>query len=189
MRIFISMLQEEPHVYIITKVDNTSPKGVITFTVKQDRYEPLHDYVCLDPDCEDYGDMYADYYSSDVIPEEHEENIINKEHYTMVIESSNYNVRIGTSKVLSVKIYDADNKDITNEYSKSECVWNFRLENAEEIQDKLIVVDKDYSLKDGNEFKCKFKFNGDEKYLGHNINVGCKIENMSAEISLDIIAL
>ena len=57
------MLQKEPYVYKITKVKNTSQKGMITFTIKQDRFEPEHDYVSLDPDADDYGDMYADYYA------------------------------------------------------------------------------------------------------------------------------
>lgn len=188
MRLFISMLQEEPYVYIITKVDNTSPKGVVTYTVKQDEYEPEHDYVSLNPNNDDYGDMYANYYSSDVLPEENKESF-DYSKYTMVIESANYNVKLGNSKVLTAKIYDAENNDITKIYSGYECIWNINLEQSEDIQEQLIVVDECYSLKDGNEFKCKFKFNGDEQYLGNNINVTCQIDNMSTEVSLDIVAL
>ena len=188
MRLFISMLQEEPYVYKITKVKNTSPKGVITFTIKQDRFEPEHDYVCLDLNDENYGDMYADYYSSRVLPLDKEDNS-NSDEYNIAIEAANYNVKLGTSKVLSAKIYDADNNDVTNMYSGSECVWNFELEKVIEEQENLIIVDKDYSLKDGNDFKCKFKFNGDEKYIGHNINVTCKINDVTTNVLLDIIAL
>ena len=187
-RLFISMLQEEPWVYKITKVKNTSPKGIITFTVKQDRYEKEHDYVCLDPSNDDYGEMYADYYASDVYPKDEYESVISTG-CNIVIEAANYNVKLGTSKVLTAKIYDAENNDVTSEYLNSECIWNFEIVKAESVQDELIVVDEKYSLKDGNKFKYKFKFNGDEQYLGQNINVTCKIDDMSTNVLLDIIAL
>lgn len=180
------MIQEEPLVYKITKVKNTSPKGIITFTVKQDKYEPDHDYVCLNTNSEDYGDMYADYYSSTVLPENKKEDFNYNEH-TAVIESANGNVRIGTSKVLAIKIYDIEKNDITNEYSGAECIWEFDLEQNQ--QTNLIVVDNEYSSKENNEFKCKFKFIGDEQYIGNNINVSCTVNGMSANTSLNIIAL
>ena len=188
VRLFISMLQEEPYVYIITKVDNTSPKGVVTFTVKQDEYEPEHDYVSLNPNDDDYGDMYANYYSSDVLPEESKESF-NYDKYTMIIEAANYNVKLGNAKVLTAKIYDAEKNDITSMYSNHECIWDIGLEKTDTAQEQLIDIDKDYSLKDGNKFKCKFVFNGEEQYLGSNINVTCKIDNMSAKVLLDIVAL
>ena len=188
IRLCISMLQPEPYVFTITKVNNTSPKGIIIFTVKQDRFEKEHDYVCLDSNSENYGEMYADYFSSSVIPDEKIE-IQNSNDSKIVIEAANYNVKLGTSKVLTAKIYDAENNDITNEYLDSECIWDIELIHIENVQDELIVVDEKYSLKDGNKFKYKFKFNGDEQYLGKNIKVICKIDNISAEASLDIIAL
>lgn len=176
------MLQKVPWTFIITKVNNTSPKGVITFTVKQDKFEPEHDYVCLDKNSEYYGDMYADYYSSNVLP-------INNDKGSLVIEAPNYNVRLGTSKVLSVKIYDSENNDITNTYSGSQCIWDIEMEHVTDVQEELIIIDESYSAKDGNEFKCKFKFNGDEQYLENNIKVSCIIDNMAANVLLNIVAL
>ena len=176
------MLQKEPYVYIITKVDNTSPKGIIAFTVKQDRFEPDHDFVGLDPLSENYGDMYADYYSSDIEPG-HDEK---QPSYRLVIHSSNYNVRLGTSKVLTAKIYDAYDNEIIDRYPSIKCIWNFNINDGD---NKLIVVDDEYGSKPGNEFKCKFKFNGDEKYIDKNIYVTCQFDEMIADAQLDIIAL
>ena len=187
-RLIVSMLRPKPWVYKITKVDDTAPKGIIVFTVKQDRYEPEHDYVSLDPNNDDYGDMYANYYSSDAVPHNKEVDLEYKKH-TMVIEAPSYNVKLGTSKVLTAKIYDAENKDVTDEYSGSECIWNFELESEVESQEELIIVDNDYKLKEGNEFKCKFKFNGDEQYINQNINITCTIGDISTNISLDIVTL
>ena len=188
-RLCISMLQPEPYVFQITKVNNTSPKGMIIFTVKQDRYEKEHDYVCLDPNSENYGEMYADYYSSSIVPVEEELENNTSNNCNIVIEAANYNVKLGTSKVLTAKIYDAENNDVTNEYVDFECIWSCELAEEKTEQEELIIIDEKYSLKDGNKFKCKFKFDGDEQYLGQNINVTCKIDDMSTTVSLDIIAL
>ena len=191
-RIVISMLQREPWTYQITKVHNTSPKGIVTFTVKQDRYEPDHDYVQLDPDKEDYGDMYADFYDSSVEPNNVEPNNLEQKQSlngNISIEAPNYNIKLGASKILTVKIYDEEKNDISEMYKDSKCIWDFGLEDAVFDKRKLIIIDEDYSLKEGNEFKCKFKFLGDEKYLENNIVVTCKIENMFTKVLLDVIAL
>ena len=200
-RLCISMLQREPWTYIITKVDNTTPKGIITFTVKQDRFDSNSDYVQLDPTADDYGDMYSNYYSpmhngcdekchiDPCVSDNFDctEQSFNK--HTVIIEAQNYNVKLGYSKVLTAKIYDAENNDVTDMYKDSECAWNFKLEDMNLNRKKLIVVDEDYSLKEDNKFKCKFRFDGDEQYLGHNITVVCKIDDMIAEVLLDVVSL
>lgn len=193
-RLCISMLQNEPWTYIITKVNNTTPKGIITYTVKQDRYEQDHDYVQLDPNAEDYGDMYADFYAFDVtlqcINDDFDCKELNYSKYTLVVESINNNIKLGASKIITAKIYDAYNNDVTNMFKDSECIWNFKLDDNMAIErKKIIVVDEDYSLKEGNKFKCKFKFDVDEQYLGHVITVTCNIEDMFANVQLNVIAL
>lgn len=182
-RLIISMLQEDPYVYRITKVKNTSPKGIITFTVKQDRFDVNNDYICMDINSSDYGEMCADYYTTNVIPSN--EIPINAEEKA-TIEAANNLVRIGSSKVLTFKVYDANNQDVTNKYSGFLCSWKFNLTGED---NNLIIQDEDYSLKDGNEFKCKFKFAGNEKYIGKNIIVICSIGEISSSITLNITAL
>lgn len=199
MRLFISMLQKEPWVYRITKVNNTTPKGIVTYTVKQDRYNQERDYVQLDVNAKDYGDMYADYYKSDVIPDinnNFDKDQITYDKYTLIIEAVNNNVRLGSAKVLYAKIYDGQNNDVTELYKDSECIWDIKgvdfLDKENDlIMDKEFIFDEYY---DENQqvkyrFKCKFKFVGDELYLDDQINVTCKIEDLSSNILLDIIAL
>ena len=191
-RLCISMLQKNPWTYIVTKVNNTSPKGIIVFTVKQDRYEPQHDYVQLDINQSDYGDMYADYYASHVEACKSDNFDCTDDgyiQYTIVIEAPNYNIKLGAYKVLTAKIYDAENNDMTEMFKDSNCSWNFSLNDVDLNRRKLIVIDNDYSLKESNKFKCKFKFDGDEQYIGNNIVIGCQIDNMNASISLDVITL
>lgn len=198
-RLFISMLQREPWVYKITKVDNTTPKGVITYTVKQDRYNQEHDYVQLDPHEPDYGDMYADYYKSDIKPDindNFDHNKITYEKYTLVIESVNDKVKLGTSKVLYAKVYDGQNNDITELYKNDQYTWNLQGIDFSEKENELIT-EQEFTVdeyRDENDklkyrFKCKFKFIGNELYLEDRINVTCQVDDLSANILLDIIAL
>lgn len=183
MRFFISMLQEEPYVYKASKIKNTAPKGVITITIEQDRFNADSDYVNLET-----GEMYANYYSSTIIPEE----VIPEIEATtdvLSIEAKTYSVRInGGSKVVYAKILDSDGNDVTNNYDSSLLEWNFSFKDDEFAEDNLIVVDEAYNLKDGNQYKCKFKFKGDETYLNERITVTLKINELSANADLDIVS-
>lgn len=199
-RIFISMLQPEPLVYKITKVKNTSPKGIVIFTVKQDRYESEHDYVCLDPLHDDYGEMYADYYSSTVQPLEEIKQLVKTNKF--VIEAANYKVRLGNSKVIYSKVYDANNVDITKMFANVDCEWTYELLQEVQGKSKLTKLDinvisdsiSSVDLYHENDiekcrFKNKFKFNGDEQYVDCQIKVTCKLEDMSTTALLDIVPL
>lgn len=193
-RLFISMLQREPWAYKITKVNNTTPRGIMTYTVKQDRYDQEHDYVQLDPNAPDYGDMYANGLISTVCPERNDNfdcNKIDYEKYTLIVEAVNDKVKLGTSKVLFAKVYDGNNEDVTESFIDFEYKWNFNYKNEELITDKQHSIDK-YRDENGKlryRFKCKFKFIGDELCLNDNINVTCDIEDLSSNILLDIVAL
>lgn len=191
MRFFISMLQEEPYVYKVSKIKNTAPKGVVTVTIEQDRFNADSDYVNLET-----GEMYANYYSSTIVPEEQiipntEENEPDVEVNTDIlsIEAKTYSVRInGGSKVVYAKILDKDGNDVTNNYDSSLFEWSFSFKDDEFVEDGLIVIDETYSFKDGNQYKCKFKFKGDEAYLNKRITVTLKVDELSASADLDIVS-
>lgn len=203
MRLCISMLNKQPWTFEITKVNNTTPKGIITYTVKQTRFNEERDYVQLNPNEPDYGDMYADYYSIMHYKDNNNCHIdinkgnnfdnknLNNNKYALAIEAVNDKVKIGNSKVIFAKVYDSENNDITEEYINSECIWSF------EGIDNELIVDRQYWLDEYDEhnektkyrFKCKFKFAGDESYIGYNIKVKCKLEDLSSNISLNIITL
>lgn len=180
-RLFISMLQEEPYAYKVSKIKNTSPKGIITVTVEQDRFDSNKDYVNLET-----GEMYADYYSSAVIPEE--ENTQEENTDILSIEAISYNVRIGGSKVVYVKILDKDGNDVTNTYDGSQLEWALKVKNDEFAENSLIEIDEAYRYKDGNQYKCKFKFNGNEDYINKRVVITAKLNNLSANADINITA-
>ena len=186
MRFFISMLQEEPYVYKASKIKNTAPKGVITVTIEQDRFNTDSDYVNIET-----GEMYADYYSSTVVPEEvpaikEEEEVITD---ILSIEAKTYSVRInGGSKVVNAKILDKDGNDVASNYSSGDLVWSFELKDSEEDITSLISEDLTYNETNKDKYKYKFKFLGDEQYLNKIITVKLSINDLSATADLDIVS-
>ena len=62
-RLVLSALIKKPHVWQISKVENTKPLGIIKITLDQDSWDEHTDYVNLET-----GEMYADYYTSDIAP-------------------------------------------------------------------------------------------------------------------------
>ena len=185
MRFFISMLQDEPYVYKASKIKNTTPTGILTVTIEQDRFNADSDYVNLET-----GEMYADYYSSTVVPEEvpviKEEEVITD---ILSIEAKTYSIRInGGSKIVYAKILDKDGNDVTNNYNSDDLIWSFSFKDNECAEDVLFSIDQAYGSKEGNEYKCKFKFLGDEAYLNERITVKLTINELSASADLDIVS-
>ena len=186
MRFFISMLQDEPFAYKVSKIKNTSPKGIVTITVEQDRFNKQTDFVDNNPNSPTYGEMYANYYSSTIAPE-HKVNLNVGEH-VLSIEAKSYSVRIGGSKVLHAKIKDMTGNDVTHTYDSSNLEWHFYMDDMP-IENTLINIDNGYRFKDEkNQYKCKFKFTGDELYLNQKITVALKINNLTAKVNLDVIS-
>lgn len=184
------MLQKNPWVYIITKVNDTATKGMVEVTVKQDKFEPEHDYVQLDPSASDYGDMYADLLDDTVTATEKDEvKGVNLHGYQLSIQAKNNLVKLNSVKILEAHITDGSNKDITSKCNDMECKWEIKLDNDETgiLSTPLLSFDTDYMTK--NKFKCKFKFLGDEKYLSQNLTVKCTVGKLESNIILDITAL
>lgn len=183
------MLRRNPWTYIVTKIDDTATVGVVCVTVKQDKFNPHTDYVQMDTEAPDYGDMFSDYYSSDVLPEKTDEADlanINQTTYRLAVEAPNNLVKLGNSKVITARMYDANNKDVTEEFKNENCSWSIEMTNKK-LREVLFVIDKDYSKE--NPFKFKFRFVGDEKYLGENVRVVCTLGKYTEEILLDIVTL
>ena len=180
MRFFISMLQEEPYVYKTSKIKNTAPKGVITVTIVQDRFDANKDYVNLET-----GEMYADYYATNITPEEVVVEEPNTD--TLFIEAKSYNIRVGGSRVVYAKIVDSNGNDVTNNYDGFSLRWTFTHEDGSDTFG-LIAKDDNYRYQDGNQYKCKFKFNGDESYINQKIIANVTLNNLSASADLTITA-
>lgn len=189
-RIIISMLQKDPWAYIITKVNDTATKGMVEVTVKQDKFEPEHDYVQLDPTAPDYGDMYADLFDDTTIAIEKDEvKGVDLHGYQLSIQSKNNLVKLNSVKILEAKILDGNNTDITSECKDIECKWDIKIEGDKTGISTVPLLSFDDDYMNNNKFKCKFKFLGDESYLTKNLTVKCTVGELESNITLDISAL
>jgi hypothetical protein len=177
MRLFISMLQEEPYVYQISKVKNTSPKGIVTCTVEQVELNKKTDYVNLET-----GEMYADYYVSSVDPVDEPINPVEptKDNH-MEIQCTTNKVRIGGNyKTLTAVCLNSDGDDISAEFNNYE--WSFFIDDID--VSNLINVQE----VDKNKIKIKISKmdNIDElnKYLNKVLVVKCKNEELESSVEL-----
>lgn len=108
MRFIISMPQEKPWVYQISKVNNIDNKGVIEFTLKQTEFNQFTDYVNLDPN---NIEMYANYYKSNIIPED-EKEIVPNDSNTLEIISGDYYIMLGFEKTVMVEMKDSNGETV-----------------------------------------------------------------------------
>lgn len=170
MRLFISMIQPEPYVYKISKVKNTSPKGIITFTVEQVEFNQFTDYVNLNT-----GEMLTDYYKSAIKPDDG-----NNQNNSLTFKTSSYNIGIGSRKHIIANIIDENNNAIDcNNSNKFE--WNILLGNQDITNDKKIITSFEQ-----NDNDLLFTFVDDDVYVDSIITVICKYGNISKSMEFSV---
>lgn len=158
-RFIISMLQPHPFAYRVIKVNNTAPKGLIEFTLKQDEFDIQKDLVNFET-----GEMITNYYKTTVLPSEGDSTSSVDETKIIEVTSTSYNVGIGYNKKVQATIegYDeidteliqwslwiknyedfeqdeegyteiTDNSDIITNFSNDGYVVNFTLDNNDDL--------------------------------------------------------
>lgn len=169
MRFIISMPQEKPWVYQISKVNNIDNKGVIEFTLKQTEFNQFTDYVNLDPN---NIEMYANYYKSNIIPED-EKEIVPNDSNTLEIISGDYYIMLGFEKTVMVEMKDS-NGEIVKDVDVSKYSWEISRviseTETERIDDKTDIVTLLTSL---NSDTLTFKIADKSKYNKNTINITC----------------
>lgn len=175
MRLIISMLQPDPFCYVITKIKNTAPKGIITVTLKQDLYNPQADYVNLQT-----GEMFADYYRHSIIPSD--ENLdspedsgydMNKDNagngfseYTLEIRSTTLDIGMGYKKKMFALVENHDKNIVDIDYEKLN--WEIYIDNEDISEDSSVI---NYVDAPNNELY--FTLVKNEEYAGKVLNVIC----------------
>lgn len=175
-RIILSMPMDVPLTWQISKVENTTPRGVVQFALYQDTYNPKTDYI--DKSDPDHWRMYADYYKFPAIPEvdETESQEVIAPIGSCVVSSTTAHFKVGgTYKTLAAVFYDENGEEIT----VSDYIWSFRMEDGSEAP----VETKEAT----DENKIKVKFVGDESYVGQNIIAACTASGITGQESFDVI--
>ena len=176
MRVLIGAPTKHPLAWIISKVENAFPIGIQKLTFYQSEFNPHTDYVNLET-----GEMFADYYSSNIEPTEYEiNNNINIHQIQAKIISSTSSIKVGGSyKTLSLKMSDINNEDITNNYLNYSFKWKCYIEDNDLTNQVIWLSGKDFN-------QIKIKFPDDIKYLGKLLDVKCTLSDMNNNVIIEV---
>lgn len=178
MRLIVSAKTEKPLVWSVTKIENYDPIGIQKLTLYQNFFNPRKDYIEHDENGYIVA-MYADYYDSD------DESIspvkISEPHSTYAqIVASTSTVKVGGSyKLLTLKIYDQDNNEITEQYNTSKVNWTCFV-NSDDLTNKVTWLDgKQFNQK-------KIKFPDTRIYLGKVLTIKCSVGSLEASMDFNL---
>lgn len=179
-RLILSAKTYNPLTWKVSKIENTKPIGIIKATLKEDVFNPTRDYIEYDENDNIIG-MWADYYSSDILPktiEEYEHEDIPNTH--CIINVNGFNINNGKSyKTLTCVYYDKDENDISEEYIEETKEYQFKIDEEDVSEYVTYIVKEDKN-------KLKVKFNN-SKYLGKILTVKVVYESIVGEVQLEIL--
>lgn len=166
MRVLVSAYTDRPIAWKISKVENTQPIGIQKLVIYQDYFDQNKDYIEKDSNGNIIG-MWADYHDSDIEPIE-PDPITNKLNSEII--SSTPKIKVGgTYKLLTLKIYDDDHNEITDNYSDATFSWKCSVDE-EDLTEKVTW----FVVKSNNQIKIKFP--NDRTYLDHILDIVCTVE-------------
>ena len=173
MRVLVGALTEKPVAWTISKVENANELGIQMLTLYQDFFNEHTDYVNLET-----GEMYADYYDSNIEPIEPSENEIISLNTRGKIVASTSTIKVGGSyKTLTLKFYDETNDEISNLYSDAVFNWTCSID-GEDYTNSQVITWRDSSLYNQK----KIKFSNDRSHLNKTLDVKCIITQDSKTI-------
>lgn len=178
MRLIVSAKTEKPLVWSITKIENHDPVGIQKLTLYQNFFNPRKDYIEHDENGYIVA-MYADYYDSDNESISPVETIESHSIYAQIVASTS-TVKVGGSyKLLTLKVYDQDNNEITEQYSNSKVNWTCFV-NGDDLTNKMTWLD-------GKEFnQKKIKFPDERTYLGKVLTIKCSVGSLKTSIDFNL---
>lgn len=175
-RIIVSAPIETPLAWKVSKVENTTPRGVNRITLIQDKFDQNYDYIEKDEDGNIVA-MWANYYRSKPIDNEDSEQPEPTTDYTGVITYNGTKPQLkigGLAKTFIVTYYDAEGNIV--EFS-DDVKWEFYLDD----EDASSLIKATY---DGNSVTVKFY--GDEDYMGEVMTITADCNEVHSEIRVEI---
>lgn len=174
-RLIISSLSPNPSVWIVSKIQDINPFGVLKLTYKQTVFDEHTDYIDWET-----GDMYADYYVNNIAPID--EDV--KNNITSVITALNNYIKVGGSyKLLTVKFTDDYGNDVTDEYSELITLenWKCSVDDVDMTENELVTW-----LPQTEFNKMKIKFGKDLSFLSKVLKIQCVVDDIIGEIELEL---
>lgn len=177
MRLVKSAPMERPIVWSVTKIENTKPLGIQKLTIYQNFWNEHTDYVEHDENGNIIG-MYADYFDSEILPEETMYLTQDTPFKYSKISATSAFIKVGGGyKLLTAKVFDDDNEDISDKYKNSTFEWSCSID-GEDMTNKVSWLSQP-------EFnRIRIKFPNDKKYLGKILDIICKISGTEKQITI-----
>lgn len=174
-RLIISSLSPNPAVWIVSKIQDISPFGILKLTYKQTVFDEHKDYIDWDT-----GDMYADYYINDIAPID---DIPVTTDISKITALNNYIKLGGSYKLLTVNFFDEQGNNINSKY-----VDNITLDNW-----KCFIGEVDYTenelitwLEQSEKNTIKIKIGKDLSLLSQVLKIQCIVNDIVSQIELEL---
>ena len=174
MRVLVSAFTENPVAWIISKVETANNLGLQMLTLYQDLFDQNKDYIEKDSNGNIIG-LWADYYDSNIEPTDPDTPSPTPSNTYGKITASTSTIKVGGSyKTLTLKLYDADDNEVTDNYSSATFDWTCYIKGNE--TDDLSEAGVATLIVGSSVFnQAKIKFADDRSYLGKILVVHCCI--------------
>ena len=177
-------VETEPRAWLVSKINRISPNGIARITLTQDRFDQHKDYIEKDEDGNIIG-MWADWYQSDVEPAP---AIIDEPDIPTITSkitcSGKQQIRIGGSaKTFTVTYYDEEGNQLDDTSVASSGRWGLWLDENR-VPNSLVEF-----IETEDNSKLKFKFVGDDSYIGKILTIKNISDVATAELQIELIAL
>lgn len=189
MRLIVSAPTKNILVWSVTKIENFKPIGIQKLTLYQDYYDEHTD----DYDYDEYGNYvpYADYYDSNIEPTDPDTPTPTPSSIYGKITVSTSTIKVGGSyKTLTLKLYDADDNEVTDNYSSyspDDIKWTCYIK-GDETDDLSDNVNDNVKWLKGKEFnQKKIKFADDRSYLGKILIIKCVVDGIETVEQFELI--
>ena len=178
MRVVVSALTEHPTVWTVTKVENSMPFGIQKLTIYTAFWNEHTDYVNLET-----GEMYANYFDSEILPTDPSIPITPPSSITARISASTSTIKVGGSyRNLTVNLFNDSNEDITTEYADATFTWTCSIDNEDWTGKVTWRAGTEYNQK-------KVKFPNNDSVLGKTLSIKCTITQGTEKIESESLFL
>jgi len=176
-RVIVSAPTDIPNTWKISKIESTRPFGIQKLTIHQDRFNPHTDYIKKDNDG-NIKAMWADYYSSNVEPEDDNSIPTHSDIYCKITSSTQSIKAGGSYRLLTAKFY-SNEIDITDNPPFLPLKWKCMIDSEDIAELVSWLPQSDFN-------KIKIKFPNDRTYLNKILTVYCTSGEIVGEIKLEI---
>ena len=186
MRVLVSSFTDNAIAWQISKVENAQPLGVQKLTLYQDFFDQHRDYIEKDSDGNIIG-LWADYFDSNIEPTDPDTPSPTPSNTYSKITASTSTIKVGGSyKTLTLKLYDADNNEITDtaiaDLTRDDFVWTCSCDGID-----LTNSDKVTWLSGSGINQAKIKFADDRSYLNKILVIKCVVDSVETTEEFELI--